>query len=99
MVMAEAREEFGHEYRGFSYRGLNWRATGYSFRVYAYNPHSPLHPLDMMYYDSAPVDDWRELQSGHGRVAAFNLKSLIDRAYEDPDSFVPTVARAGVVKG
>ena len=92
LARAEAREEFGHEYRGFSYCGMHWRATGCSFRVYAYNPRSPLHPLDMMYYDSAPIDDWRELQSGHGRVAAFQLKNLIDQAYEDPESFVTTCA-------
>jgi hypothetical protein len=85
---AWAHHEFGPEYRGYKFMGLNWARIGTQFAVYAFMPNSPLHPLDMMKQTGEP-DAIDMTVNVHVENALCGIRKLIDRAWDNPESFRP----------
>ena len=86
-----AFQQFGPApYRGYTFQGLTWAHFGNQFAVYAYMPNSPLHPMDMMKQTGEP-DAIDRTVSVHVDNAIAALFKLIDRAWDNPESFRPVL--------
>jgi hypothetical protein len=91
-----AAHEFGEYYRGYRFMGLQWGILGNEFRVFAFMPNSPLHPMDFMYQNTFDAPLQKEPLADVVTNAVLSLKKFIDTAYEDPKSFTTTSASTAI---